>query len=113
VVELCEPLTIERISVGNLELFSSSPKEVEFGISDRYPTRDWVKLGPFTLPDSRAIHPVVLPPTNASTFGKFVKVSVLSHYGSEHYCPVSVIRVNGKSEYVFNFYLLFLIYYMN
>lgn len=98
VVELCEPLTVERISIGNLELFSSSPKEVEFGISDRYPTRDWTKIGPIILPDARAIHPVQLPATNSSTFGKFVKFSVHSHYGSEHYCPISVIRVNGKTE---------------
>jgi len=84
--------------LGNLELFSSSPKEIEVGISDRYPTRDWTKIGPFTLPDARAIHPVVLPSTNSSTFGKFVKVTILSHHGSEHYCPVSVIKVNGKTE---------------
>ncbi|CAL8099082.1 unnamed protein product [Orchesella dallaii] len=99
VVELCEPLKIEKVSLGNLELFSSSPKDFEIGISDRYPTRDWTKLGPFTLPDIRAIHSIPLPSTNASTFGKFLKVNILSHHGTEHFCPLSLVRVNGISEY--------------
>ncbi len=86
------------MSLGNLELFSSSPKDVEIGISDRYPTRDWTKLGPFTLPDIRAIHSITFPATNASTFGKFLKVNILSHYGEEHFCPLSLVRVNGISE---------------
>lgn len=98
IVELCEPLKIEKVSLGNLELFSSSPKDVEIGISDRYPTRDWTKLGPFTLPDLRAIHSITFPATNASTFGKFLKVNILSHYGEEHFCPLSLVRVNGISE---------------
>jgi len=86
------------VSIGNLELFSSSPKEFEVGISDRYPTRDWTKLGPFLIPDVRAIHSFSLSTGNSSLFGKFLKVSILSHYGNEHYCPLSLIRVNGKSE---------------
>merc|ERR1712071_215000 len=52
-----------------------SPKDFQVYISDRFPTRDWV------------------------LFGKFVKVEVVSHYGTEHYCPISLFRVYGNNEY--------------
>ena len=30
-------------------------------------------------------------------FVKFVRIEMLSHYGSEHFCPLSVVRVFGTS----------------
>jgi hypothetical protein len=31
--------------------------------------------------------------------GKFIKVELHSHYGSEHYCPISLFRVYGTTEF--------------
>ena len=37
------------------------------------------------------------PIGNEEIFAKFVKVEILSHYGTEHFCPVSLFKVFGTS----------------
>ena len=32
---------------------------------------------------------------------KISQVEVLSHYGTEHFCPISLFRVYGNNEYEF------------
>ncbi|XP_063701789.1 SUN domain-containing ossification factor isoform X2 [Culicoides brevitarsis] len=96
VVELCEPIQAEKIDLANFELFSSSPKNFTVGVSNRFPTRDWSNVGHFTAKDERDVQTFVLHP---QLFGKFVRVDIQSHYNSEHYCPVSLFRVYGTSEF--------------
>ena len=31
-------------------------------------------------------------------FGKYVKVEIFSHYGNEHYCPVSLFKIFGIDQ---------------
>lgn len=82
--------------MANFELFSSSPKEFSIYLSDRYPTRDWALAGRFMAHDERNLQAFNLSDT--AHFGKYVKVEVHSHYGQEHYCPISLLRVYGTSE---------------
>ncbi|EAU76307.2 AGAP008473-PA, partial [Anopheles gambiae str. PEST] len=96
VVELCEPVQAERIELANFELFSSSPKEFSVSVSNRFPTRDWANVGQFTAKDERDVQSFLLHP---HLFGKFVRVEILSHYNQEHFCPVSLFRVYGTSEF--------------
>uniref|UniRef100_A0A182NUU1 SUN domain-containing protein n=1 Tax=Anopheles dirus TaxID=7168 RepID=A0A182NUU1_9DIPT len=96
VVELCEPVQAERIELANFELFSSSPKEFTVSVSNRFPTRDWANVGQFTARDERDVQSFPLHP---HLFGKFVRVEILSHYNQEHFCPVSLFRVYGTSEF--------------
>uniref|UniRef100_A0A182JXM0 SUN domain-containing protein n=1 Tax=Anopheles christyi TaxID=43041 RepID=A0A182JXM0_9DIPT len=96
VVELCEPVQAERIELANFELFSSSPKEFTVSVSNRFPTRDWANVGQFTAKDERDVQSFPLHP---HLFGKFVRVEILSHYNQEHFCPVSLFRVYGTSEF--------------
>ncbi|XP_053672349.1 SUN domain-containing ossification factor [Anopheles nili] len=96
VVELCEPVQAERIELANFELFSSSPKEFTVSVSNRFPTRDWANVGQFTAKDERDVQSFQLHP---HLFGKFVRVEILSHYNQEHFCPVSLFRVYGTSEF--------------
>ncbi|XP_055632762.1 uncharacterized protein LOC129773200 [Toxorhynchites rutilus septentrionalis] len=96
VVELCEPIQAERVELANFELFSSSPKEFSISISNRFPTREWSNVGQFTADDERTVQSFKLHP---HLFGKFVRVEVLSHYNSEHFCPVSLFHVYGTSEF--------------
>ena len=84
------------MEIANFELFSSSPKDFRVYISDRYPTRDWALLGHFVASDERSIQNF---PVQQRLFGKFVKVELVSHYGKEHFCPISLFRVYGNSEY--------------
>lgn len=96
VVELCEAVQAQKIELANFELFSSTPKDFSVYFSDRFPTREWASVGQFTAQDMRDIQSFDLYP---HLFGKFIKVEMLSHHGSEHYCPISLFKVYGTSEF--------------
>ncbi|XP_019888596.1 SUN domain-containing ossification factor isoform X2 [Ooceraea biroi] len=96
VVELCEAIQAKKIELANFELFSSSPKDFSVYVSDRYPTKDWSPVGQFTAKDIKDIQSFALHP---HFFGKFIKIELQSHYGSEHFCPVSLFRAYGTSEF--------------
>ncbi|XP_047986962.1 SUN domain-containing ossification factor isoform X1 [Leguminivora glycinivorella] len=96
VVELCEAVQAQKIEIANFELFSSTPKDFAVYFSDRFPTREWASVGQFTAKDLRDVQSFDLYP---HLFGKFIKVELLSHHGSEHYCPISLFKVYGTSEF--------------
>ncbi|XP_076629546.1 uncharacterized protein LOC143345876 isoform X3 [Colletes latitarsis] len=96
VVELCEAIQAKKIELANFELFSSLPKDFSVYISDRFPTRDWSLVGQFTAKDVKDIQSFVLQP---HLFGKFIKVELHTYYGSEHFCPISLFRAYGTSEF--------------
>ncbi|KPU73380.1 uncharacterized protein Dana_GF14555, isoform B [Drosophila ananassae] len=96
VVELCEAIQAQKVDVANFELFSSSPKNFSVYVSKRYPTREWSNVGRFEAEDKRNIQTFELHP---HLFGKFVRLDITSHYASEHFCPLSLFRVFGTSEY--------------
>ncbi|GFR17640.1 SUN domain-containing ossification factor [Trichonephila clavata] len=94
VIELCETVQATQIELANFELFSSCPKEFAVYSSDNFPTRDWVLLGTFTAAEQRVLQSFEL---KQEGFGKFIKIELLSYYGKEHYCPLSVVRIFGTS----------------
>ncbi|XP_056459883.1 SUN domain-containing ossification factor isoform X2 [Gadus chalcogrammus] len=94
VIELCEPIQVKQLDIANFELFSSTPRDFLVSISDRYPTNKWVKLGTFHARDERTVQSF---PLDEQLYAKYVKVELLSHFGSEHFCPLSLIRVFGTS----------------
>ncbi|KAL4705070.1 hypothetical protein ACJJTC_004569 [Scirpophaga incertulas] len=96
VVELCEAVQAQKIEIANFELFSSTPKDIAVYFSDRFPTREWASVGQFAAKDMRDIQSFDLFP---HLFGKFIKVEITSHHGSEHYCPISLFKVFGTSEF--------------
>ncbi|XP_023345107.1 SUN domain-containing ossification factor [Eurytemora carolleeae] len=97
VVELCESIKALKIQIANFELYSSSPKVFRVYIGNIYPGRekDWVEFGTFTYEDERSIQQFT---NEEGVLGKYAKVEVLSHHGTEHYCPISLFRVYGISE---------------
>ena len=52
-------------------------------------------MGNFEAKDEKAIQSFSIG--NEEMFAKFVKVEILSHYGSEHFCPISLMKVLGTS----------------
>lgn len=96
IVELCEAIQLKKVELANYELFSSSPREFSVFVSDRFPTRDWSLVGQFTAEDRRDVQDFYV---ETETFGKYVKVEIKSHYGSEHYCPLSLFRAYGTSVF--------------
>ncbi|XP_067624841.1 SUN domain-containing ossification factor isoform X2 [Eurosta solidaginis] len=96
VVELCEAIQAQKVELANFELFSSSPKNFTVAVSNRFPTRDWSNVGRFIAEDTRNVQSFDLHP---HLFGKFVRVDIHSHYSKEHFCPLSLFRVFGTSEF--------------
>lgn len=94
VIELCESIAAKQIEIANYELFSSMPKDFSVYFSDTYPASNWKPVGEFTAADSRTLQAYDL---NNVGFGKFIKVELHSHYGNEHYCPISEVKVYGES----------------
>ncbi|XP_072538489.1 SUN domain-containing ossification factor isoform X3 [Salminus brasiliensis] len=101
VIELCEPIQVKQLDIANFELFSSTPKDFLVSISDRYPTNKWIKLGTFHARDERTVQSFPLDEQlyakYVKMFIKYMKIELLSHFGSEHFCPLSLIRVFGTS----------------
>lgn len=109
IIELCQPIQVKQLDIANFEIFSSNPRDFLVSISDRYPTNKWVKLGKFHARDERTVQSFSLDEQmfakHIKMFTKYVKVELLSHFGSEHFCPLSMVRVFGTSmmeEYEMN-----------
>ncbi|XP_051736001.1 SUN domain-containing ossification factor-like isoform X2 [Ctenopharyngodon idella] len=109
IIELCQPIQVKQLDIANFEIFSSNPKDFLVSISDRYPNKKWVKLGTFHARDERMVQSFPLDEhlfaKYVKMFTRYIKVELLSHFGSEHFCPLSLIRVFGTSmmeEYELN-----------
>ncbi|KAI3415417.1 hypothetical protein GPALN_005024 [Globodera pallida] len=95
IIELCETIQPTALEIANFELFSSSPRQFRLWGSERYPTQEWAFIGEFEALDNREVQPFnVLEHTS---YAKFVKLELLSHYGMEHYCTLSTFRLYGTS----------------
>uniref|UniRef100_A0A8C6LXR5 SUN domain containing ossification factor n=1 Tax=Nothobranchius furzeri TaxID=105023 RepID=A0A8C6LXR5_NOTFU len=101
IIELCEPIQLKQLDIANFELFSSTPKDFLVSISDRYPTNKWLKLGTFHARDERTVQSFPLDEhlyaKYVKMFTKYIKVELLSHFGSEHFCPLSLISSSLSS----------------
>ncbi|XP_032230151.2 SUN domain-containing ossification factor [Nematostella vectensis] len=94
IVELCDTVHVKKIEIANFELFSSTPESFRVYVSGRYPTREWTMLGTFQARDERDVQSF---PLAEPIYAKYLKFEMLSHFGSEHYCPLSLLRVFGLS----------------
>ncbi|SCV74454.1 BQ2448_8093 [Microbotryum intermedium] len=97
-VELCDEIQIDAIVLANFELFSSMFKYFEMTCSVDYPGRPetWHNLGTFRARNARGIQ--VFRPNPVPNFCRYVRINFLTHYGSEYYCPVSLLRVYGYTQ---------------
>ncbi|KAL5982840.1 hypothetical protein ACLOJK_016917 [Asimina triloba] len=92
VIELSEETLVDTIEIANFEHYSSNFKDFELRISLAYPTDSWVKLGNFTANNVKhAQRFTLLEPK----WARYLKLNLLSHYGSEFYCTLSVLEVYG------------------
>ncbi|AET37338.1 Slp1p Ecym_1081 [Eremothecium cymbalariae DBVPG len=97
VIELCQDILVENIEIANYEFFSSTFKKLKFSVSDRFPVpkNGWKVLGEFIAENSRDLQTFSIP--NPMIWAKYLRVDILSHYGDEFYCPISVVRAHGKT----------------
>uniref|UniRef100_A0AC35UC05 SUN domain-containing protein n=1 Tax=Rhabditophanes sp. KR3021 TaxID=114890 RepID=A0AC35UC05_9BILA len=95
VVELCETIVPMTVELANFELFSSGPNLFKVYISERFPSADWMLVGEFEMQNNRDIQKFALKKTGV--FAKYIKLELLSHWGKEHYCTLSMVRIFGVS----------------
>uniref|UniRef100_A0A158QP34 SUN domain-containing protein n=1 Tax=Haemonchus placei TaxID=6290 RepID=A0A158QP34_HAEPC len=95
ILELCETVQPRSIELANYELFSSGPRDIRLWAAERFPAGEWKLLTELTAVDSRQIQQFPIP--NNGAYVKFMKVELISHYGNEHYCTLSVLKILGIS----------------
>lgn len=92
VIELSEETLVATVEIANFEHYSSNLKEFELLGSLVYPTDSWVKLGNFTAGNGKMAQRISLPEPK---WVRYLKLNLLSHYGHEFYCTLSVLEVYG------------------
>ncbi|KAF2207120.1 hypothetical protein CERZMDRAFT_26602, partial [Cercospora zeae-maydis SCOH1-5] len=95
IVELCNDIQIDTIVLANYEFFSSGFRHFRLSVSDRYPVKmeKWRDLGTFEARNTREIQAFLIE--NPQIWARYLRIEFLTHYGSEYYCPVSLLRVHG------------------
>lgn len=92
VIELSEETLVDTIEIANFEHYSSNFRDFELLSSLVYPTDNWVKLGNFTAENAKHAQRFAL---QEPKWTRYLKLNLLSHYGSEFYCTLSVVEVYG------------------
>uniref|UniRef100_A0A7N0U1S7 SUN domain-containing protein n=1 Tax=Kalanchoe fedtschenkoi TaxID=63787 RepID=A0A7N0U1S7_KALFE len=92
VVELAEDTLADVVKIANFEHYSSNFKDIELYGSLNYPTESWASLGNFTAANVKHKQCFKL---QEPKWVRYLKLKLVSHYGSEFYCTLSVLEVYG------------------
>ncbi|KAG8375124.1 hypothetical protein BUALT_Bualt10G0067700 [Buddleja alternifolia] len=92
IIELADETLVDAVKIANFEHYSSSLKDFELSGSLVYPTETWNMLGSFVAANVKHVQCFKLPEPK---WVRYLKVNLLSHYGSEFYCTLSVVEVYG------------------
>ncbi|KAI5928710.1 hypothetical protein F4810DRAFT_20358 [Camillea tinctor] len=95
IVELSDDILVDTVVLANFEFFSSMIRHFRVSVGDRYPMKEekWKVLGTFEARNSRDIQPFLIQ--NPQIWARYLRIEILSHFGNEYYCPVSLLRVHG------------------
>ncbi|XP_024005496.1 SUN domain-containing protein 5 [Eutrema salsugineum] len=92
VIELAEETLVDTVRIANFEHYSSNLKEFSLSGSLSYPTELWSPAGSFVAANVKQIQTFRLPEPK---WLRYLKLNLISHYGSEFYCTLSVVEVFG------------------
>lgn len=92
VIELAEETLVDSVKIANFEHYSSNFKDFELAGSLSYPTEAWSMMGNFFAANVKHAQVFKLPEPK---WVRYLKLSLISHYGSEFYCTLSVVEVYG------------------
>ena len=118
IVELCEDIRIDTVQLANFEFFSGVFKDFTVSVARTYTpdVPEWTTVGTYRARNIRGVQvcipcPLLLvcrwlttyeqsfhPPTSLRDFYRYIRIDFHSHYGSEFYCPVSLLRVYGLTH---------------
>lgn len=92
IIELSEETLVDTVAIANFEHYSSNPKEFELLSSLTYPTENWETLGRFTVANAKHAQNFTFAEPK---WARYLKLNLVSHYGSEFYCTLSMLEVYG------------------
>lgn len=97
ILELCDDILVDTVVLANYEFFSSIFRTFKVSVSDRYPAKpdQWKELGVYEGRNTREVQAFAVE--NPLIWARYLKIELLTHYGSEFYCPLSLIRVHGTT----------------
>ncbi|RMZ86183.1 hypothetical protein DV737_g287, partial [Chaetothyriales sp. CBS 132003] len=97
ILELCDDISIDTIVLANFEFFSSIFRTFRVSVSDKYPVKadKWKEIGIFEARNTREVQAFLVD--NPTIWARYLKIEILTHYGNEYYCPVSLVRVHGTT----------------
>ncbi|KAI6382898.1 hypothetical protein MCOR25_000413 [Pyricularia grisea] len=95
IIELSDDVLVDTVVIANFEFFSSMIRTFRVSVSDRYPVKleKWKVIGTFEARNQRDIQAFLVE--NPQIWAKYIRIEFLNHYGSEFYCPISLVRVHG------------------
>ncbi|VVB11888.1 unnamed protein product [Arabis nemorensis] len=91
-IELAEETLVDTVRIANFEHYSSNLKEFSLSGSLSYPTEIWNHAGSFVAANVKQIQTFRL---SEPKWLRYLKLNLISHYGSEFYCTLSVVEVFG------------------
>ncbi|KAI3639329.1 hypothetical protein MIR68_002859 [Amoeboaphelidium protococcarum] len=94
-IELCQDILIDGVVIANLEFFSSMYSRINVYISDFYPPVQWTHLAVLDTVNNRDLQ--LFQIEESVMWAKYVKLQFVGHYGSEHYCPLTLVKVYGST----------------
>lgn len=101
IVELCDEIIVDTVVLANFEFFSRMFKRFRIRVSKSLNSGegDWVDVGTFRARNIRGLQVFkpINPPGDAR-FYRYIRLDFLEHYGSEYYCPISLLRVYGLTQ---------------
>lgn len=97
IVELCDDILIDTVVLANFEFFSSMFRTFRVSVSDRYPVKPdkWKDLGTYEARNSREVQAFLVE--NPLIWARYLRIEMLTHFGNEYYCPLSLLRVHGTT----------------
>lgn len=93
-IELSEEIVVTSFETANFEFYSSFPQRVAVLGATSYPPKRWYVLGIFNFKNVRTIQRFVI---DKRSVARYLRVVYAGKQGNEYYCPVSVVRVYGKT----------------
>jgi hypothetical protein len=90
-----EDIWIDTVVLAIYEFFSSNIRTFRVSVSDRYPVKmeKWKDVGTYEARNTRDIQAFLIE--NPQIWARYIRIEFLSHYGTEYYCPLSLVRVHG------------------
>ncbi|KAJ0802628.1 putative Galactose-binding-like domain superfamily, SUN domain-containing protein [Helianthus annuus] len=92
VIELAEETLVDAITIANFEHHSSNFKQFELSGSLVFPTETWFELATFVAENVKHRQYFKLPEPK---WARYIKLRLITHYGSEFYCTLSVFEAYG------------------